>query len=145
MTAATTEPRAAAIGRDTGGEGDGAVSGELWRAVFGEQQRPVEFALHDPLRGLQIQRGQQFIGTFDIGGGADDMIDPADPLEQRSDLRFLRDIDRDRGEGRSSQLHAGTLQLVLAPPGDDHLCAGGKRAFRQRQAHSGTAADDEDS
>jgi hypothetical protein len=63
--------------------------------MFGQEQRPVELAFNDPLGRLQLERGQQLIGAFDIGCGADDMVEPADPSEQSGDLVLPCDIDRD--------------------------------------------------
>ena len=75
---------------------------------------PIEFAVDHPLRRLQVDRRQQFIGAFDIGRGADDVIEPADPREQVGDLIFPGDVSHDGAQtGRVPQRLARPLQLCL--------------------------------
>ena len=67
--------------------------------MFGEQQRSVEFAVHDSLDGFQFQGRQQFVGALDIGGRADQVVELTGLLEHIGHLVFLRDISRDRDQG----------------------------------------------
>lgn len=109
-----------------------------------QEQRPVELAFNDPLRRLQLERRQQLIGALDIGCGADDMVESADPTEQSGDLVLPGDVDRDRVQrGRIAQLLAGAFQPALIAPGDDNLSASLETPPCQRQTHSRTAADDQ--
>ncbi|OWK22730.1 hypothetical protein AJ87_44715 [Rhizobium yanglingense] len=65
-----------------------------------QQQRSVNLAFHDPLRCLKVKRWQKLISAFDIGGCADDVIEPTDLSKQAGDLILLCYIDCGRVECR---------------------------------------------
>jgi Bacterial regulatory helix-turn-helix protein, lysR family len=60
------------------------------------QQRAIQFTFDDPLRGLQVERREQLMSSFNVSGRADDMVEGANLLEQFTDPVFLRDLGHDR-------------------------------------------------